>query len=290
VAARTFTATAGQSLTLSVTGNTIAGADMTVRSPSGAIIATLFASTATAFRDTFTLPATGTYAITIDPRDQLIGTLTFTLSGVPANTGTTAIGTPTTVSIGTIGEVAARTFPAAAGQKLTMVVTGNSIAGADLLVRSPSGSIIATLFVSAAAAFRDTFTLPVTGTYTITVDPRDQLVGALTFTLSGVPDNTGTTSIGTATTVTIGIVGEVAVRTFAATAGQNVTLAVTGNSIAGVDLLVRNPSGAIIATLFASSATAFRSAFALAVTGTYTITVDPRDQLIGTLTFTLAEN
>ena len=63
-----------------------------------------------------------------------------------------------------------------------------------------------------------------TGTYTITVDPRDALTGSLTFTMNAVPDNTGTTAIGTPTTVTIGTIGEVAVRTFSATAGQSVTL------------------------------------------------------------------
>ena len=75
------------------------------------------------------LPVTGTYTITVDPRDQQVGTLTFTLNAVPDNAGTTAIGTPTTVTIGTIGEVAVRTFTATAGQKLTLTVTGNTIAG-----------------------------------------------------------------------------------------------------------------------------------------------------------------
>ncbi len=169
-------------------------------------------------------------------------------------------------------------------------MTGNPILGADLTVRNPSGGVVATLFVSAATAFRDTFTLPTTGTYTITIDPRDVQVGTQTFTLSSVPDNTGTTAIGTPTMVTIGTIGEVAVRTFTATAGQNVTLTVTGNSIAGVDLIVRNPSGGVIATLFASGATAFRPEFNLPVSGAYTITVDPRDQQVGALVFTLGEN
>jgi hypothetical protein len=290
VAVRSFPATAGQKLTLTVSGNSIAGADLTMRAPNGNIVATLFAVGATAFRDVFTLPATGTYTITVDPRDQLTGSLTYTMNTVPDNAGSTAIGTPTAVTIGTIGEVAIRTFSATAGQKLTLTVSGNSIAGADLTMRDPSGNIVATLFASAAAAFRDVFTLPTTGTYTITVDPRDQLTGSLTYTMNAVPDNTGPTAIGTPTTVTIGTIGEVALRTFSATAGQSVSLSVAGNTIPGVDLTVRNPSGTIVATLFASGATATRSAFTLAVTGTYTITVDPRDQLVGALTFTLVQN
>jgi hypothetical protein len=290
VAIRTFSAIAGQKLTLTVTNNSIAGADLTVRDPNGNIVATSFASGATAFRDVFTLPATGTYTITVDPRDQLTGSLTYTMGAVPNNTGSTAIGTPTMVTIGTIGEVAVRTFSATAGQKLTLTVSGNSIAGADLTVRDPNGNIVATSFASGATVFRDVFTLPATGTYTITVDPRDQLTGSLTYTLAAVPDNVGSTAIGTPTTVTIGTIGEVAIRTFSAAAGQTLTLSVSGNSIAGADLAVRDPSGNIVATLFASGATATRSPFTLAATGTYTITVDPRDQLVGALTFTLVQN
>ena len=202
-----------------MTGNTIPVADITVRDPNGNTVAFLQASTPTAFRDVFTLPVTGTYTITVDPRDMQVGTLTFTLNPVPDDAGTTTIGTPTTVTIGTIGEVAVRTFPATAGQKLTLTVTGNTIPVADITVRDPNGNTAAFLQASSPTAFRDVFTLSVTGTYTITVDPRDTQVGTLTFTLNPVPDNIGTTTIGTPTTVTIGTIGEVAVRTFTGDGG-----------------------------------------------------------------------
>ena len=134
--------------------------------------------------------------------------------GVPNNAGSTSVGAPTTVTIDTPGAMAVRTFPGIAGQKLTLTVTGNSIAVADVTVRDPNGNTAAFLQASSPTAFRDVFTLSVTGTYTITVDPRDQFVGSLTFTFGDVPDNVGTTTIGTPTTVTIGTIGEVAMRTF----------------------------------------------------------------------------
>jgi hypothetical protein len=289
-AVRSFSASAGQKATLTVTGNTIAGAELTVRDPSGSFVAGLFVSAATGFLDTFTLPVSGTYTITVDPSNQLAGALTFTLGAVPNDVGTTAIGTPTSVTIGTLGEVAVRSFSASAGQLLTLTVTGNTIAGAELTVSDPSGSRVASLFVSAATGFLDTFTLPVSGTYTITVDPENQLVGALTFTLATVPSNTGTTAIGAPTSITIGTIGENAVRSFPASAGQNLTLTVTGNTIAGVELTVRNPSGSFVAGLFVSAASGSGSAFSLPVSGTYTITVDPSNQLTGTLSFTLVGN
>jgi hypothetical protein len=286
-AVRTFPAVAGQRVTLSVTGNTIAGGDLTLRDPNGVRVASLFVNSATGFIDAFTLPSAGTYTIVVDPRDQLVGTLTFTMTEVPPNAGSTAIGTPTTVSIATVGEVATRTFSGTAGQKLTLAITGNNIAGMDLTIRDPNGVFVAAQFASGATAFHDVFTLPVTGIYSVTVDPRNQLVGSLTFLLSTVPDNTGTTAIGVPTTVAIGTIGENATRTFSGTAGQKVTLTVTSNSIPGVDLTIRDPSNAFVTAQFASGATAFHDTFTLPVTGTYTITIDPREQLVGTVTFRL---
>ncbi len=49
-------------------------------------------------------------------------------------------------------------------------------------------------------------------------------------TTFGIPDNTGVASIGQATTGVIGTPGENAVRTFAATAGQKITMTVSGNT------------------------------------------------------------
>ncbi len=66
------------------------------------------------------------------------------------------------------------------------------------------------------------------------------------------PDNVGTTAIGQATTVTTATVGENAVRTFAATAGQKMTMSVSANTIAAVDLTVRQPNGTFVGWLFLS--------------------------------------
>ncbi len=296
VAVRTFTATAGQKVTLFVTSNSIldagAGVVLTVRDPSGGFVTALSVLAATAFRDTFTLQATGTYTITVDPQNQLVGTLTFTLGAVPDNIGSTTIGTPTTVTMGTIGEVAARTFTATAGQKVTLSVIGNTMtgAGASLTVLNPSGGFVVSLSVSAGTGFHDTFTLPAAGTYTITVDPQNQLTGTLTFTLGAVPDNVGSTAVGTPTAVTIGTIGEVAVRTFAATAGQTGNLSVAGNTISVVTLTILNPTGGFVASLSVSATTGLRNAIVLPATGTYTITVDPQGQFVGGLTFTLVAN
>src|SRR4029079_10294803 len=104
--------------------------------------------------------------------------------------------------------------------KLTLTLSSNTYPQVDVTVRDPNGVSVASQFASAADAFHDVFTLTVTGTYTITVDPRLQFTGTLTFLMAPVPDNTGTTTIGTSTTVSTTVIGENAVRTFLGTAGQ----------------------------------------------------------------------
>jgi len=286
-ALRTFAGVAGERLTLTVISNSIPGADVTVTDPGGGTVATLFVSGSNAFLDTFTLPVTGTYTITVDPRDQNVGTLTYTLSLVTDDIGTADVSVPTTLTLGASGEIGLRTFPGTAGEKVALIVASNSIPGADVSVLDPSGAVVETLFVSSTTAFIDTFTLPVTGTYTVKVDPRGQAVGTITFVVVPVPDNTGVTDFSLPTTVTLPTAGEVATRSFTAAAGEQATLYVVANTIAGVDLTIRDPSGAVVSTLFTTADTANGDVMTFPVTGTYTITIDPRDQNVGTLTFAL---
>ncbi len=91
------------------------------------------------------------------------------------------------MTIGTVGENAVRSFDATAGQKLTLTVSGNTIPGVNLVIRQPNNTLVGNLFLSGAASFLDTFTLPVSGTYTITIDPSGQNTGSLTFTLNNAP-------------------------------------------------------------------------------------------------------
>src|SRR5207245_745144 len=147
----------------------------------------------------------------------------------------TSIGVPTTVTIGTAGQDAVRSFDASAGQNVTLTATANTIPGVNLVVRQPNGSTVSSLFVTGATGFRDTLTLPLTGTYSMLINPNGQDTGSVTSTLTSAPHNSGTMTIGTPTTVTIGTVGENAVRSFDASAGQNVTLTATANTIPGVN-------------------------------------------------------
>jgi len=81
VAVRSFDGTTGQSLTLSVSGNTIlGGVALTVADPNGMPVITLPVTGDSATSSPFTLGATGTYLIAVVSLTQSTGTLTFTLT------------------------------------------------------------------------------------------------------------------------------------------------------------------------------------------------------------------
>src|SRR5262245_46440974 len=178
------------------------------------------------FVDTRTLPATGQYRILVDPQATATGSMTLTLYDVPPDV-TAAIapgGAPVTVTTGPVpGQNATLTFAGTANQrvslKLSNVTIGTSTCcSARVSILKPDGStlVYATPF-GTSGGFVDTKTLPVSGTYTILVDPQLTDVGSATLTLYDVPpDVTGTMTPGGAPlTVSMGPVpGQNAVVTF----------------------------------------------------------------------------
>ena len=286
-ATRTFSGSAGQLLTLDVTDDTIAAGDLSVTASDGHTVTGGFIAPPGRFFDTFALPSDGTYTVTIDPRDKNTGHLTFELNPVPANTGATTVGSPTVVSIGTAGENATRTFSGSAGQLLTLDVTDDTVAAGDLSVTASDGHTVTGGFIAPPGRFFDTFALPSDGTYTVTIDPRDKNTGHLTFELNPVPANTGATTVGSPTVVSIGTAGENATRTFSGSAGQLLTLDVTDDTIAAGDLSVTASDGHTVTGGFIAPPGRFFDTFALPSDGTYTVTIDPRDKNTGHLTFEL---
>src|SRR5205814_10073064 len=91
----------------------------------------------------------------------------------------------------------------------------------------------------------DAQTLPATGTYAIRVDPWDTTVGSVTLTLYDVPaDATGTITVGTsAVTLTTTVPGQNAKPTFSGTANQQVSVALTSNTMGAVTVSLLKPDG-----------------------------------------------
>ncbi len=104
----------------------------------------------------------------------------------------------------------------------------------------------------------------------------------MTLTLSS--EVTGTLTINAAATpVPVARAGQNARYTFAATAGQQATVRITGNTLGSVTVNLWTPSGAYQTGTTNSVASFNLSTVTLGTTGTYTVTINPTGLSTGSL-------
>lgn len=109
-----------------------------------------------------------------------MGQVRMRMSFITDITGTIAVNGPEVVpNIAQPGSMASYTFSGTAGQKVTVDISGNTMPdGCGVFsVLDPKGFGIALACTGNGAGRVDFFTLPVTGTYTLRVDPPDRRVG-----------------------------------------------------------------------------------------------------------------
>ena len=300
-ASLSFTGTTGQRISLDLTSVTLASSAVTVKKPDGT---TLFSAanvgTAGTFFDAVTLPATGTYTILIDPALAATGSMTLTLYDIPANvTGTIVIGgADVSVTINTPGQNAQLTFTGTAGQIVSLDWNGTIGYGIPPYIVNPDGTTLSASFWYEANGYR----LPVTGTYTIAIDPFGSDTGQTTFTLFEIPAPVTTNIVadGPPVRITIPNQSQMANVTFSGTAGQRVSLRIsdidTGPYPNWSTVEIVEPDGSYLMDEFAYPEGFFDSGFldkdrlidtlTLPVTGTYTINVYP-EFTSGSYTLTL---
>jgi subtilisin family serine protease len=257
------------------------------------------------FVDTRSLPATGQYRILVDPQQTATGSMTLTLYDVPPDVSTTISpgGSPVTVTTGPVpGQNAKLTFDGTANQRVSLKLSNVTIGAstccsARVSILKPDGStlVFATPF-GTSGGFVDTRTLPVSGTYTILVDPQLTDVGSATLTLYDVPpDVTGSMTPGGAPlTVSMGPVpGQNALVTFSGTQGRRIALGMSNVTIGtstccSARVSIANPDGStlVYATPVGRNG-GFLDTKVLPTTGTYTILVDPQGADLGSMTLNL---
>jgi hypothetical protein len=290
-----FDAPAGQAVTLFFSSVTLSGGSISILSPAGSVLASTTVSASGGFIDAKILPAAGTYTILINPSTNSTGNLTLTLNAVSDITGgITFDGPAVTVTTAKPGQNASLTFDATAGQRFSMSVSGVKLTGGNYVnmsVLKPDGSILVpTAYVSSSGAFIDVRTIPVTGTYTIKLDPDAMAVGSMTAQLFDVgQDPTATIVIdGPAMTITTAKPGQNASLTFSATAGQRFSMRVSGVKLAGgsyANMSILKPDGGtLVPTAYVTSSGTFVDAQTVPVTGTYTIKLNPDSMAVGSLT------
>jgi len=287
----TFSGTAGQRVSLNMTNcsfpfYTYGETWAVVRKPDGTTLAYMeIDGQSSRFLDVFTLPVTGTYSLRVDPYQTSTGSAAFRLYNVADVTGTITVGGPSVTKTTTVpGQNVLLAFEGSAGQKISLRTTG--LTGASIL--NPDGTTLAEGSTAAA------LTLPVTGTYTVFVNPGSSTTGSVTVTLYNVVDITGTiTPGGGSVTANLSTPGQRATYTFEGTVGQRVSLNITGSSFSvltysDLNVYIRRPDGTAIAYGAIDGVnTRFIEPVTLPTTGTYTIDLDPPDMMTGSATFTL---
>jgi subtilisin family serine protease len=256
------------------------------------------------FLDTRTLPLSGRYRILVDPQGTDSGSMTLTLYDVPPDvTGSIEPGgAPVTVSMPAPGQNGLLRFDGVAGRRVSLRLSNvtigtSSCCSATVSILKPDGSILVYATpVGTNGGFLDTRTLPVSGTYTIRVDPQGTDVGSMTLTLYDVPPDV-TASItpgGSPVTVSMGPVpGQNAAVSFYGTLGQriavgmsNVTIGTSSCCSARVSVLKPDGTTLVYATPVGRNG-GFLDSQTLPASGLYTIFVDPQGTDLGSMTLTL---
>jgi subtilisin family serine protease len=180
-----FSGSAGRRISLKVNAS-CCSLKVSVLNPDGStLVPATYAGSGT-FVDTRTLPASGGYTIVVDPQGAATGGITFTLYDVPPDvTAPIVVGGPSvTVTTTVPGLNAQLSFSGFAGQTVNLQASRVTIVISRISILAPDGQAVVppTLVFTNGRTF--TASLPLTGTYTIVIDPDSANVGSMTLTLT----------------------------------------------------------------------------------------------------------
>ena len=308
-----FDGVAGQRVALRMSNvamgvSTCCSAQVSIWKPDGSnLVYPTLVGTNGGFVDTRALPVSGRYSMLVDPQGTAFGSMTLTLYDVPPDvTGSISPGGPAvTVSMGPVpGQNAILRFDGTAGQRVSVrlspVTIGTSTCcSAQVSIWKPDGSnLVYPTLVGTTGGFLDTKALPVSGSYTILVDPQKTDLGAMTLALYDVPPDVDASISpgGPPVAVSMGPVpGQNAVLRFFGLAGQrvsvgmsNVTIGTSGCCSAQVSIWKPDGLNLVYPTLVGTTG-GFLDTRVLPVSGMYTILVDPQSTSLGSMTLTLSD-
>ena len=296
----TFTGTAGQRISL-LAGNSFYGGltKVSVLKPdlSSLYSPALSAGGTDAFQDVQTLPASGSYQILVDPQGADVGSLDIQLYTVPADqTGPITPGTPLTATTTMPGQNGLYTFSGVANQRVSVNLANVTYDAAKVSILKPDQTQLAPpLYVpNTLGSFLEPVKLPVTGTYTVKVDPQGPATGSIDVGLYLVAnDATGALTANSPRTVLITSPGQNATLTYSGTNGQRIFVQVTNVALGDSDccaakLQILRPDGTSLQTskTFGNLGT-YIDTKALTQNGTYKVKIDPIDEVTGNLDVTL---
>jgi hypothetical protein len=287
-----FAGTAGQAVFVQLSVNTFPSGTVSLLRPDGTTVVLRAFAGSGGYLDRTQLSASGTYTVLVDPTGGATGSVTVTVFDVPPDAAAIIVpgGAAATVSTTVPGQNAVLTFPGTTGEAVALQLSGVTIASGIASLVRPDGATLVTKPFAVNGLFLDTTVLPVTGMYSIALDPTGPAVGAATATLYDVPpDVTGSiVAGGPAVSVTTTAPGQSARLTFSGTAGEPVGVNVTGSTFLTATVSILRPDGATLVSKFFSTSGTFVDR-TLPATGTYTILVDPAGASTGSATLKLAD-
>ncbi len=283
-----FAGSAGQQVSLKLSAGTMTLVKVSILNPDGTTLTSTTVGSS-GFLEPKTLPASGAYAILVDPNSSNTGSLTLTLYDVPPEvTGSIAPGGPAvTVTTTVPGQNARLSFAGSAGQQVSLKLSAGTMTLVKVSILNPDGTTLTSTTVG-SSGFLEPKTLPASGAYAILVDPNSSNTGSLTLTLYDVPPEvTGSIAPGgPAVTVTTTVPGQNARLSFAGSAGQQVSLNVSAVTMTLLKVSILKPDGTTLASSTFGNGGGTISA-TLPTTGTYTIVVDPQSSYTGSATLRL---
>ena len=247
-----FTGTAGEKVFVDVLSTTLTGecGMLHLLGPDGRELASGCVIAGTGYIGGTVLPATGQYTVLVAPQNT-DSTGSVTLQVIEDHDQNQAIvpgGPPLTAALAQPGAVARFTFTVAAGTKVFVDVSASTVPNQcdTPALLAPDGHELTHGCIIDGNGGIPSMVLSAAGTYTILLAPQDRTTGNSTVRLVVDHDQSGTISIGgPPVTATIAQSGAAARFTFAATAGQKVSIQISDSTFSdqcGV-VLLEGPDG-----------------------------------------------
>ncbi len=192
----TFTAAAGQIVSVTMTSGTITTGSFTLINPINNGIVSGLITNGTATLGRVALDTAGTYSLRFWPSTPATGGISVTVYDARDSTVSASIGGPAvTVPINVPYQQAVVTFTAAAGQIVSVTMTSGTITTGSFTLINPINPInpinnvgIASGLITNGTAFIDRLVLSTAGTYTLRLTPSSGATGNATIAVYDAKD------------------------------------------------------------------------------------------------------